>query len=228
MRARDCILFFSIFSTVGLNAQDNFETNSNNVVVTNSFWEEWYGQLGVDMHLQFPKGYNMLDVFPNGKSFGIDIALGKWFSPEFGGRFKVKWNNGILKNEHNTWLLPFGKPGENHYRGGFMTFVWDMQLNLHNLLGVYNPKRKWNIIASPRAGGWLDIGTGKGCPVMGAGITNTYRLSDRWRLYADVDYMFVASINGANSGTGHSSNGYAEINLGVEMDLSKSPKNTTI
>lgn len=193
----------------------------SNAVVTNLLGDNLYGQIGLDMHLQFPKGHNMADVFPKGKSFGVDVAIGKWFSPEFGGRFKIKWNNGILKNDHNSWLQPYGVPGGNHDKGGFMTFIWDIQFNLHNLLGEYDPERTWNLIASPRAGGWLDIGTGKGCPVLGVGVVNTYRLNDRWRLYADIGYNFVASINGVRSGSGHSSNGYAEINVGVEVDLSK-------
>jgi hypothetical protein len=29
------------------------------------------------MHLQFPEGRNMVDVFPNGKSFGVDAAVWK-------------------------------------------------------------------------------------------------------------------------------------------------------
>lgn len=211
-------LLFALNSSLELYAQDG--ERKTETVVTNSFWDNWYGQIGADMHLQFPEGHNMADVFPNGKSFGVDVAIGKWFSPEFGGRFKVKWNNGILKNDHNTWLQPYGVPGGNHDKGGFMTFVWDIQLNLHNLVGEYKPDRKWNLIASPRAGGWLDIGTGKGCPILGIGVVNNYRLSNRWRLFADIGYNFVASINGVSSGKDHGSNGYAEINVGVEMDLS--------
>ena len=212
-------LVITFFLSLRVYAQEN-ENDLSDSILTNSFWDNWYGQIGADMHLQFPEGHNMRDVFPNGKSFGIDVAVGKWFSPEFGGRFKVKWNNGILKNDHNTWLQPYGVPGGNHDKGGFMTLAWDIQLNLHNLIGVYKPYRKWNLIVSPRAGGWLDIGTGKGCPILGLGVINTYRLSERWRLFADVGYNFVASINGVSSGTGHGSNGYAEINVGVEMDLS--------
>lgn len=207
-----------------IKAQGKQLQNDTSIVVVNSFWGNWYAQFGFDMHLQFPEGHKMSDVFPNGKSFGIDAAVGKWFSPEFGGRFKVKWNNGILKNEHNTWLKPYGDPGGNQRRGGFMTFTWDMQFNLHNIIGTYRPDKKWNIIFSPRAGGWLDIYSGKGCPILGVGVENTYRLTDRWRLYADVGYNFVASINEVRSGTGHGSNGYAEINIGVEMDLSSEDK----
>lgn len=77
-------------------AQDAKQTIADpEAVVTNSFWDNWYGQVGVDMHLQFPKGHNLMDVFPNGQSFGVDVAVGKWFSPEFGGRVKVKWNNDL-------------------------------------------------------------------------------------------------------------------------------------
>ena len=217
-----CGLLVLLCNQVWADNNPKDESNNDSVgIITNSFWDNWYGQVGIDMHLQFPKGHNMADVFPNGKSFGVDMAIGKWFSPEFGGRFKVKWNNGILKNNHNTWLQPYGVPGGNHDKGGFMTFVWDIQLNLHNLLSEYQPDRKWNVIASPRAGGWLDIGSGKGCPVLGVGITTTYSLTDRWRMYADVGYNFVASINGVRSGKGHGSNGYAEVNVGVEMGLSK-------
>ncbi len=75
-------------------------------VVTNSVWDNWYAQFGVDMNLMFPHDHSVKDVFPNGKSFGINAAVGKWFSPEFGGRIKLTWNNGILPNNHNIWLAP--------------------------------------------------------------------------------------------------------------------------
>lgn len=215
-----CVFLFLLYS-IRIFSQGEIGIYSSDSVFTNSFWNNWYGQVGVDMHLHFPKGYNMSDVFPNGKSFGITTAVGKWFSPEFGGRLKVKWENGILKNPHNIWLRPNGDPGGNQRRGGFITFVGDIQFKVLDLFGTYNPDRKWNLIVSPRAGGWINLYDTEGCPILGAGIINTYKLSDRWRLFADVSYQFVASVNNVSSGTGHGSNGFAEINLGVEMDLSK-------
>lgn len=191
----------------------------SSAVVTNSFWDNWYVQAGVDMNLFFPSGHSVKDVFPNGKSFGVSVAVGKWFTPEFGGRFKVVWNNGILPNKHNTWLQPYGVPGENHRQGGFLNFIWDVQVNMHNLLGNYNPQRKWDLIVAPRAGGWWDIGTKKGCPILGVGVINTYRLNDQWSLFADAGYHFVASINGVYSGGDHGGNGFAEINVGIQYDL---------
>ena len=72
-------------------AQDENRADPS-AVVMNSFWDNWYGQVGIDMNLLFPSGHSVKDVFPNGKSFGVNVAVGKWFSPEFGGRFKVVWN----------------------------------------------------------------------------------------------------------------------------------------
>ena len=203
-----------------VNAQEEIPADSN-AVVTNSFWDNWYGQLGVDMSLLFPSGHSVKDVFPNGKCFGVDVAVGKWFSPEFGGRFKVVWNNGILPNDHNTWLSPYGVPGENHKHGGYLNFIWDVQFNMHNLLGDYKPDRKWNLIVAPRAGGWWDNYADKGCPILGLGVVNTYRLNDKWSLYVDAGYHFVASINGVASGTDHGGNSFAEINVGVQYDFRK-------
>lgn len=218
---KSVVLLITLFLFQGMFAQDIEETDSISPVVTNSFWDNWYGQLGVDMNLLFPSGHSVKDVFPNGKSFGVNVAVGKWFTPEFGGRFKVVWNNGILSNDYNTWLQPYGVPGGNHREGGFLNFIWDVQVNMHNLLGTYNPNRKWDLIVAPRAGGWWDIGTSKGCPILGIGFINTYRLSNKWSLYVDAGYQFVASINGVASGTDHGGNSFAEINVGVQYDFGK-------
>jgi len=219
---RKIVFLFIWFASCHLTAiaQEENPVDSN-AVVTNSFWDNWYGQIGVDMNLLFPVRHAVKDVFPNGKSLGVNVSVGKWFSPEFGGRFKVVWNNGILPNDHNTWLQPYGVPGENHRKGGFLNFIWDVQVNMLNLLGSYDPQRKWDLIVAPRAGGWWDVGTSKGCPLLGAGILNTYRLSDKWSLFVDVGYQFVASINGVQSGTDHGGNSFAEINVGVQYDLRK-------
>ena len=221
-RLKIACLFFSCVLFLGTaNAQER-ETSESGVLVTNSFWDNWFGQVGTDLHLLFPVGHSLKDVFPNGQSVGVNAAVGKWFSPVLGGRVKVNWGNGIFNNDKNTWLSPYGVPGENHRQGGFFTFVGDISFNLHNLFYDYRPDRKWNLVFSTRAGGWIDAGTGGGAPVLGFGMVNTYRLSERWRLFADAGYHFVASINGIASGKGHAANSYGELNFGIETDLSSS------
>jgi len=44
-------------------AQEDMPVDSN-AVVTNSLWDNWYGQVGVDMNLLFPTGHSAKDVFP--------------------------------------------------------------------------------------------------------------------------------------------------------------------
>lgn len=210
------IMTIVTFSNVA-EAQDENRVDSSKVV-TNSFGDNWYVQVGTDMTLLFPKGHAVKDVFPNGKSLGISIAAGKWFSPEFGGRFKVNWNNGIIKDNHNVWYKPYGVKGGSYDNGGYLTFSGDIQLNLHNLFGKYKPERKWNVIFAPHAGAWFNLGSGGG-PLMGVGIINTYRINDKWKVFADLGYSFVASVNDIASGTDHGGNSYAEINVGVQYDF---------
>ena len=69
-----------------VNAQQEEVPVDSDAVVTNSFWDNWSGQVGVEMWLQNPYGTNFKIVFPNGKTFGVDVAVGKWFTPEFGIR----------------------------------------------------------------------------------------------------------------------------------------------
>lgn len=56
-------------------AQDESRVDSN-AVVTNSFWDNWFAQVGGDMILLFPVHHAVKDVFPNGKSLGVSVAAG--------------------------------------------------------------------------------------------------------------------------------------------------------
>lgn len=205
-------------------AQTKEQSSEEGAIVTNSFWDNWYGQVGADMILFFPVHHSVKNVFPNGKSLGLSVAVGKWFSPEIGGKFKFNWNNAIIKETHNVWYHPYGVKGGSHHHGGFMTFNGAIQFNAFNLFDVYKPERKWDLIFDVRGGAWMNVREGKCGPTLGAGITNTYRLNDKWRLFADASYSFVTSLNGIESGTDHGGNSYAELNVGVEMNLSKKNK----
>ena len=157
----------------------------SNAVVTNSLWDNWYGQVGVDMSLQNPYGCHFADVFPNGKSYGVNLAVGKWFTPEFGIRAKVNLENAFLQSDHAEWVKMFDK--------GYLTLVEDFQFDIFNLLGTYNPDRKYSLIVFPRAGAFMNLRSGKGSPLLGLGIGNVYRLNDKWNLYADVITLIMNS-----------------------------------
>lgn len=193
-----------------------------------TFWNDWFLQMGLDMSLQNPYGYNLAHVFPNGKTFGMDMALGKWFAPQIALRGKMNWENGLplLGNGHANWIAPFYQPDVNRDNGGYVALYGDVLLNLHNFFGTYKADRTWNLSIYPRIGVNYNFGVSKGSLLAGAGILNTYRLNSRWQLYADVAYMmtgsgFVGSEEVKPTGTGSNSNGYFSIGIGAQAALGK-------
>ena len=203
------------------------------VMVEDGFWRNWYVQFGLDMTLQNPYGYDFSKVFPNGKSFGLNLAVGKWFTPQVGVRGKFNWENKLplLENGHANWLAPFYEPGENRRKGGYIALYGDALLNLHNLFGTYRPDRTWNASVYPRIGINYNFGVTKGSLLAGIGVLNTYRLSDRWSVYGDIAYImtgsgFVGAEKTEATGTGSNSNGYLTIGIGAQYDLGKKKTNT--
>lgn len=192
-----------------------------------SFWSNWYVQTGLDMSLQNPYGCNFSKVFPNGKSFGLDIAAGKWFTPELSLRGKFNWENGVglFRNNHANWLAPFHQGGKNMDQGGYITVVGDIQFDINNLFIGYNVKRIWNIQIYPRAGIAYNFGSAKGAILLGAGIGNTFRINDNMKIYFDIDYQMVGSgfvgSGVKNTGTGSNSNGFFDMNVGVQFNIGR-------
>jgi hypothetical protein len=220
------VLIFA-FSEFGIScAQSQPQEPFKYSVVTNSFWSNWYVQVGLDMSLQNPYGHNFAYVFPNGKTFGANAALGRWFTPELGLRAKVNWENGIrlFENDHAAWLAPFYQDGVNMNRGGYLSVVGDIQFDIHNLFYGYAETRLWNFQVYPRAGVVYNFGVSKGSPLVGLGIGNIFRLNKRLKIYFDVAYNMVSSgfTGDKNTGLGKNSNGYFDINVGLQVNLGKS------
>ena len=211
-------------STSVLYAQPMRGGDEKYAVAMADVWDNWYVQVGLDMSLQNPCGYNFAKVFPNGKTFGVNAAVGRWFTPGLGLRGKVNWENGIplFENGHANWLAPFDQPGVHMDRGGNLTLLGDVQFDIRNLFWGYDEERKWHLQLFPRAGVGYNFGVSKGTPILGFGIGNTYRLNTRWELYGDVAYQMASSgFIPAETGTGSNSNGYFEINVGVQFNLGK-------
>ena len=198
-------------------AQEKVDTTWQTTIMDN-----WFVQMGVDMTLQKPYGYPAKDMLKDGRSIGVDVAVGKWLTREIGGRLKVNWENGIIDSE-TKWLAPFNHPGKNHDKGGYVTVAGDILLDLHNIIGDYRPDRVWNAELFFRAGGVYNFGCDKGSPLIGMGWGNRFRLSDRWGLYADVAYNGVSSGFSMDpstaTGTGSGSNMFFTFDVGVTYNL---------
>lgn len=197
-------------------------------VRTDGIWDDFFLQMDLDMTLQNPYGYDFSKVFPNGKTFGLDIAVGKWFTPQVGYRVKFNWENKLplLKNDHANWVAPFYEPGVNREKGGYVALYFDELFNMHNFFGAYRPDRTWNLSVYPRVGVNYNFGVSKGALLLGFGVLNTYRLSNRWSVYLDAAYImtgsgFVGSEKVEGTGTGSNSNGYFSLGIGAQVDLGK-------
>ncbi len=208
-------LAFVGLGTVAANAQSTIETPTTNKIATNSFWSNWYIQVGVDMTLHNPYGVDVMDVFPNGKSFGVDLAVGKWFSPEIGTRLKAQWGNGLLKSErptdgHNIWTPDADK-------GGFGGLYFDTQFNMSNIICGYNADRVWNVIAYPRLGLYREFEAKSMHALLGVGVQNTWKLNKLLNVYLDASY----NVYSASENVG-STYGYASVEAGVQFNLGTS------
>ncbi len=224
------------FAGMGLaaNAQTQIEAPSKYTVATNSFWSNWFIQVGVDMSLQNPYGVNFGDdVFPNGKSFGVDVAVGKWFTPGLGLRLKLNWENGIIENKHANWFglgTPTGAVDENgnYDAGGYAAINGDVLFNMSNLICGYSDTRVWNLILFPRAGVVRNFALNTYSPVLGVGMENTWRLSKHFGIYLDAAYNWTdAEFLGGyyserSSDKGFNTNGYVTVDLGVQFNLGAS------
>lgn len=221
------LLSITIFSFGNIvRAQSSEQEIYEYSVATNPFWHNWYIQLGADMSLQNPYGMNFgRDVFPNGKTYGINIAAGKWITPEFGMRFLVNWDNWLIKNRHLSWVAPFGRNGKNYSGGGFGFIVGEFHFNLTNLFSGYNENKHWHITFYPRAGLVSNIAIGSCSPMVGLGIINTWKLNPKLSAYLDLSYQMTTSEFvdcEVNTGIGTGSNGFVDTSIGLIINLGRS------
>ena len=224
IRNRILSLFIYIIGGVTLaTAQDKQQT------VTGSIWGNWFVQAGLDMTLQNPYGCNFSQVFPKGKTFGLDVALGKWFSPHVAVRGKVNWENGLplFENKHLEWVGPAEDPTSNIDEGGIVILSVDCPVSVKNIFMDYDPDQKWNFYVFPRAGLGCNLAISSSSPMVGVGLGGTYKVKGRLSVYADMAYQVITSeFTGGVSGTGMSvaagSNGCFDFNVGVQIDLGKS------
>ncbi len=188
---------------------------------------------GLDMTLQNPYGFPFSETIPKGTSFGVDAAIGTWLTPEIGLKTKVNWENGlkIFENKKLEWLGPFNEPGKNMESGGYLSLVGDIMFDIHHLISGYKPNRIWNTQLFLRAGGVINFGLDKGSPLIGLGWSNTFKVSDKLKIYSEIAYNGVSSGFTMDSrtatGVGSGSNMYFDANLGVQYDLFNSQSSSS-
>ena len=184
-------------------------------VATNSFWSNWFIQVGVDWNAWYSNEEHGLGLarspFKDFRSNpGASIAIGKWFTPGIGLRTKL---SGI-----------WGKAVTDDNNDGNCNKYWTLNehvlFNLSNMLCGYNPNRVWNFIPFAGAGLTRSMSYNTYAMNYSIGILNTFRVSKHvginlelgWdRMEEDGDGIAVA--NGDRGWDSHDNKLYAEVGL---------------
>ena len=220
-------LAFVGLGTVAANAQcDEFATPATNKysVATNSFWANWYVQAGVDMNIvsSWKHGSFFKKDWHDGRTYGFDIAVGKWFTPGIGTRLKLNWEDGAFYHafRNTDHLIETPDP----HKGGYALLAFDTQFNLSNLFCGYNESRVWNLSAFPRLGIVRNFGKNSYAPVLGVGIESSWKISQRVSIYGDIAYMWTTKDfipYSKDTKKAWSANNITSVDLGVTYNLGK-------
>ena len=202
-------------------------------ISTNSFWSNWFVQLGGDYNSWISNQEHGLGL-NNGDSYGLfdserttfggAVAIGKWFTPSIGLRTKLQmWKAKqvgpqISSNKFNYWML-------NEH----------IMFNLSNLLYGYNPNRVWNL--TPFVGGGISRNCTSNLFAMqlSAGINSSWKICNKLSVYTEFGYNRLEDdFDGVQNGGKNNSRGwnakdnnlYAEV--GITMNIGKGVWNKTI
>jgi len=211
-------------------AQDTDPVKKHSVA-TNSFWSNWFVQVGGNWNVWYSSQEHGLDLKTNPFSkdrgnFGAAVAVGKWFTPGLGLRVKAQgiWGKTVGGNYVPGAQLPYDK---NTYFNRYWILNGHALFNVSNMLFGYNPNRVWNVIPFVGAGFGRTMTHNLYAMDLSGGLLNEFRLSKRValnvevglnRLETDIDGTDVT--NGHRGWDSHDNNLYVE--LGLQFNLGKS------
>ena len=189
-------------------------------VVTNPFWNNWF--ISVGGGVQFYFGDHELQLnFKELVSPAIDVAVGKWFSPEIGAR--LMYSGFALRGATQSGVHSLGTPIESqpwdgkwleNSRFGFYNIHADVLFNLSNIIGGYKT-RVYNI--SPYVGLGV-IGTRQEPKTtevaVNGGIMNTFRVCPALDVNLDIRGL-VTSDNFDGEVGGRSGEGLLVATVGI-------------
>lgn len=197
-------------------------------VATNSFWSNWFIQVGGEWNAWYSTEEHGLGLARSPfKKFrsnpSVTVAIGKWFTPGIGLRTKLQgiWGKTVTD--------------DNNDGNGNKYWVLNEQVlfNLSNMLCGYNPNRVWNFIPFAGAGFGRSMSYDTYAMDLSVGILNEFRVSRHvainlelgWnRLEDDMDGVLISANRSANRGwETHDNQLYAEV--GLTFNLGKATWN---
>ncbi len=219
-------LFFVLaLASMSLTSMAQDEPTQKYSVATNSFWNNWFVQVGADWNAYYSSqehanGHFTANPFKSFRSNpGAAIAVGKWFTPGIGLRTKVQ---GIWGQTVNS--------DKDHPANRYWIANEQVMFNLNNMIGGYNPNRFWSFIPFLGAGIGRSMTHDIYAMNISCGILNQFRLSEKMALnlelgwnHAENDLDGNAAImthKTSNTWEDKDNNLYAEV--GLTFNIGKS------
>ena len=193
------LLAVASFSTAVM-AQEETTPVLKDGFVMNSFWSNWFVEANASYTAFYSNeekslGYAKSPLEHFRRSYGLSFAIGKRFTPVLGLRTKLSgfWGKSVIgkygKGYGDAHVGEISIPGDEYCNGiKYFNLQEQFMVNLSNLFCGYNEARVWNV--TPYAG----LGVVRNCSYntwelgISAGIQNSWRLSDKFRLNLDLNY----------------------------------------
>ena len=217
------VLAFAGVSMAGF-AQEEVPTKKHSVA-TNSFWSNWFVQVGADWNAWYSGQEHGADLkvspFKDFRSNpGVGLAIGKWFSPGLGLRVKAQGIWGKRVGDTGLPTANIDTPNKYWIAQGQAMF------NLTNMFLGYSENRLLDIIPFVGAGVGRSMSHDYYATGLSAGVQVSARLSKFTRLYAEAGWnRYEGDLDGYDQGYGnrgwdsHDNNLYVE--LGLQFNLGK-------
>lgn len=160
-------------------------------VETNGFWSNWFVSAGAGAQVYFGDHDNEAK-FGNRISPALDIAVGKWFSPEIGVRLMY---NGLSAKGATRWGQAHSTGdqvdgwGAGMYKSKFKYFNFqvDAMFNFSNIICGYNENRVYNCSPYIGVGVMKVTDDPKEAAISGHfGIMNSFRISSAIDINLDL------------------------------------------
>lgn len=170
-------------------------------VQTNKFWNNWFISVGGDYVSQIAQGdKKWANLFFNDDfgQWGFNAAIGKWFTPGLGLRFKFNGLDGKYDGEYRKMRA---------YRAEAM-------FNLSNMFCGYSDTRVWNM-SFLTGGGFIG-----GTSAWDFGLQSSWNLGKRVSIFAEAA-LFFADRHGKIVEVTDTYDKYLDLSVGLTFNLGK-------
>jgi outer membrane protein OmpA-like peptidoglycan-associated protein len=229
--SKSLMAFALVFVSVGAFAQGYANRDENGNIVrgpyeTNKFTDNVFVSAGIGTNYYMGED-DFYRTFKGRFGLGLDLYIGKWFTPTLGLRFGYSGvnANGYTISADANYVT--GQVADGIYKEHFGLMYWhgDVMWSMTNEIWGYKEDRIWNLAPYVSAG-WArsyncDLNRHDNEWVMGAGLYNTFRLNDRFDATLDLrGLMSPSRLDGESRD--HLIDYMASATVGIAVKLGKS------